>query len=191
MKRVLLELDNGEKIIIRHLKKTDVDGVWSTFNEVLEEGKYLPVFSPVKSEFEKKSWYENVKKDKEVCLIAENPKLKAPNNIVGQCEITNTEWEAATHVGILGIIIRKEYRDKKIGEILIDLSLRESKKLNNKDKMILACFKNNERALHLYRKMGFKEVGVREKQFYMDGTYYDEVLMELWIDDYIANNPKV
>ena len=78
MKKVL-ELENGEKIIIRHLKKSDVDGVWSTFNEVLDEGLFLPVFTPVKSEFGKKSWYENVRNDKEVCIVAENPKIKSPN----------------------------------------------------------------------------------------------------------------
>ena len=71
------------------------------------------------------------------------------------------------------------------GKELLDTAIRESKKLNNKQKIILSCFSSNERAIYLYKKMGFKVVGIRKKQFYMDSQYYDEVLMELWIDEYL------
>jgi len=37
--------------------------------------------------------------------------------------------------------------------------------------------------------MGFQIIGIRKKQFYMDSTYYDEILLDLWIDDYLTNNP--
>ncbi|MFX1530276.1 MAG: GNAT family N-acetyltransferase [Promethearchaeota archaeon] len=179
------ELKTGEKIIIRHLSKSDIEGVWNNFNEVVEEGIYLPVFFPVRSRLEKDSWYRKIKNEKEICIIAENKELNRPYNIIGQCEISHSEWDAGSHVGILGIIVKKKYRDLGIGIKLIDIAIRESKKLNNKEKIILSCFSTNERALHLYRKLGFKEVGVRKKQFLMDSKYYDEVLMELWIDDYL------
>jgi len=187
MKKVL-ELKTGETIIIRHLTKSDVDGVWHNFNEVIEEGIYLPVFIPVKNQIEKETWYLNVKKENEICIIAENPSLKKPYNIIGQCEISNIEWDASTHVGVLGIIIQEKYRDLSIGRNLIDYAIRESKKLNNKEKIILSSFSTNERALHLFKKLGFKVVGIRKKQFLMDSNYIDEILMDLWIDDYIIQN---
>ncbi len=187
MKRVIkLEIKGKtEKITIRHVKKSDVEGVWNNFNAVVEEGIYLPVFLPVRSEFEKRSWFENIKRENEVCIVANISSLKSPHNIVGQCEISNIEWEASTHVGSLGIIVRIEFRDLGIGLQLIDLAIRESKRINNKEKIILSCFSSNERALNLYEKLGFQEIGRRKKQFYMDSTYSDEVLMDLWIDDYI------
>jgi ribosomal protein S18 acetylase RimI-like enzyme len=184
----ILELKTGDKVIIRHLHKTDVDGVWINFNEVIEEGVYLPVFFPVRSQLEKDSWYRKIKNEKETCIVADHQGLKSPYNIIGQCEISNSEWDAGLHVGILGIIVKKNFRDLEIGMNLMDIGIRESKKLNNKEKIILSCFSTNERALHLYRKIGFKVVGVRKKQFYMDSKYYDEVLMELWIDDYLDRN---
>jgi len=187
MKKVL-ELKTGETVIIRHLTKSDVDGVWYNFNKVIEEGIYLPVFLPVKSQIEKDTWYLNVKKENEICIIAEHPGLKKPNNIIGQCEISNLEWDAATHVGVLGIIVREIYRDISIGRSLIDFAIRDSKKLNNKEKIILSSFSTNERALHLFKKLGFKVVGTRKKQFLMDSKYIDEVAMELWIDDYLNEN---
>ncbi len=187
MKKVL-ELKSGENIIIKHLTKLDVDGVWYNFNEVIEEGIYLPVFFPVRSQLEKDSWYRNIKKENEICIVGENLDLKTPYNIIGQCEILNCEWEASEHVGVLGIIIRDKYRDLTIGRNLIDFAIRESKKLNNKEKIILSTFSTNERALHLFSQIGFEVVGIRKKQFFMESEYIDEVMMELWIDDYLEKN---
>ncbi len=188
MKKVL-KIDTEETVILRHVKKSDIDGIWRNFNNVLEEGTYLPVFTPVKTEIEKNSWYDNIKREHEVCIVAEITNHKPPYDIIGQCEISNLEWEAATHVGSLGIIVSEKYRDMGVGRNLIDIAIRESNKLNNKEKIILSCFSNNERALHLYEKMGFRVVGVRKKQFYMDAVYYDEVVMELFIEEYLRNNP--
>jgi len=190
MKKVLeLKIGNKiSKILIRHMEKSDIEGIWNNFNEVVEEGTYLPVFNPVRSEFEKKSWYENIKDQKEVCLVADYLDLKPPYNILGQCEVSNSEWEASSHIGVLGVVVKKKFRDLGIGKCLVDAAIRESKKLNNKEKIVLSCFSNNDRALNLYKNMGFEVIGIRKKQFYMDANYYDEVLMDLWIDDYLRNN---
>ncbi len=178
------ELDNAT-ITIRHVKKTDMHGVWKNFNEVLEEGIYLPVFTPVYTDWEKKTWYENLRKENEMCLVAENANLKPPNNIVGQCELSNLQWEASIHVFSLGIIVKKEYRDHGLGRTLIDAAIREAKEAYNKEKIILSCFSTNERGIHLYESIGFQRVGVRKKQFYMNSLYYDEIIYELFIDDYL------
>ena len=131
MKEVL-KLKTGEKIIIRHITESDIDGVWNNFNDVVEEGIYLPVLFPVKSRFEKQSWYNNIKKVREICIVAVHPKLKVPYNILGQCEISSLDWDAATHVGSLGVIVQRNYRDLGIGFHIIDMAIRESKNLNNK-----------------------------------------------------------
>ena len=187
MKEVV-KLRNGEKILIRHVIESDIDGVWNNFNEVVDEKIYLPVLFPVRSKFEKQSWFHNIQKEREICIVAIHPTMASPYNILGQCEISNLEWDAATHVGSLGIIVQRNFRDLGIGFNLIDKAIRESKRLN-KEKIILSSFLDNERALFLYKKIGFKTTGIRKKQFYMDSVYYDEVLMELWIDDYLNKNP--
>ncbi|GAJ14762.1 unnamed protein product, partial [marine sediment metagenome] len=65
----VLKLKTGEKILIRHINELDIDGVWNNFNEVVEEGVYLPVLFPVKSRFEKQSWYNNIEKEGEICIV--------------------------------------------------------------------------------------------------------------------------
>ena len=47
----------------------------------------------------------------------------------------------------------------------------------------LGVFADNERARHLYEKMGFKQVGVQPRAFKLkDGTYRDEVQMIYMIE---------
>lgn len=185
----VIEIKNGEKVIIRHIDKSDIDGVWDNFNEVIDEAIYLPVLFPVRSQYEKHSWFNSLQNESEICVVAVHRDFKAPNNVLGQCEISNSEWDAATHIGKLGVIVKSEFRNMGIGYHLIDFAIRESKRLNKKEKIILSTFTENKRALHLYTKMGFKTVGIRKKQFYMNSRYYDEVLMELWIEDYLTKNP--
>ncbi|MFX1275219.1 MAG: GNAT family N-acetyltransferase [Promethearchaeota archaeon] len=191
MKKVLeFELKTREKIkiIFRHVKKSDVKGVWNNFNEVLKEAVFLPVLTPVETDWEKRVWFDNLKKENEMCIVAENPDLKAPEHIVGQCELSNLQWEAATHVFSLGIIIRKEFRDLGIGRAMIDFAIYESKRIYNKEKIILSCFSSNNRGLYLYESMGFKKIGIRKNQFYMNSEYYDEVLFEIFLDEYLKNH---
>ncbi len=155
-----ITLKNGEKIILRHIKKSDIEGVWNNFNEVIDEGDYLPVFFPVKSQIEKNSWYFNIKKENQICIIAEDPKIKPPNNIIGQSEILNSDWDAAVHVGTLGILLKKKYRDLGIGRHLIDHSIRESKKLLNKEKIILSCFSSNKSVFSTFNTSTINSVNV-------------------------------
>ncbi|MEJ2294640.1 MAG: GNAT family protein [Candidatus Lokiarchaeota archaeon] len=184
MKKVI-EIKNGEQVIIRHIEESDIDGVWDNFNQVIDEAIYLPVLFPVNSQYEKFSWFNSIQKENEICIVAIHSKLKSPFNVIGQCEISNSEWDAAVHIAKLGVIVKSEFRNMGIGYHLIDFAIKESKRLNKKEKITLSTFTENKRALHLYKKMGFKTVGIRKKQFYMNSRYYDEVLMELWIDDYL------
>jgi len=185
--RVKINLANGRTVVLKHASHDDVDGIWRNFNNVVEEAIYLPIFEKV-HDIEKEAWYEDVKFGRELCIVAQIPNVEPPNNIAGQCEITNSEWEAAKHVGILGIIVREDFRRIGLGKVLIDCAIRESHKLNNKRKIILSCFSTNQRALKLYKKLGFKEIGVRKNQFFMNAQYYDEVLMEIFTEDYLKDN---
>ena len=50
------------------------------------------------------------------------------------------------------------------------------------EKICLSAFSTNDRAIHLYKKMGFIEEGRREKQYKTaPGEYVDEVLMARFV----------
>lgn len=51
----------------------------------------------------------------------------------------------------------------------------------------LRVYEYNERAAHCYEKCGFKYEGRTRKSAYIDGTYYDEILMGLLKSDFLIN----
>ncbi|HMF31953.1 MAG TPA: GNAT family N-acetyltransferase [Candidatus Lokiarchaeia archaeon] len=171
------ELKDGQTIHLRHFEGRDVDGIWDNFGEVIEEGLTLPIFSKVDSDTERRAWYHEFLIQGQLCLIAEDSLGEKGRHVVGQCTIENSEWDAAKHVGILGIIVRSDFRNKGVGAHLIAFSKEESRKIG-KEKLNLSVFANNASGIHLYEKLGFVEVGRRPKQFFMNGAYVDEVLMD-------------
>lgn len=175
-------LEQGVTVTLRPIKSRDLDGIWANFNEVVEEGTFIPVLSPVLTDYEKTGWHEDLKLRNDICTVAEYP--PAPDHpIVAQCTIQNVEWETASHVADLGIIVRKGYRDRGLGYALIQYSI-EMARLNYKKKLNLAVFATNHRAIALYKKLGFKQVGYRENQYkYKRREYIDEILMDLWIGE--------
>ncbi len=171
---------SGRRIKIRHFKETDLIGIWSNFNEVVYERIYLPVITPVLSDYEMESWYEAIKNRNEICLVAIDEANEAPNHVVGQITLENSRWDCAKHVYILGIIVNSKYRWEGIGKQLILASHEEAKKMK-KQKIVLSCLSSNEKAIELYKSLGYTIVGIKKKQFLMGTQYVDEVLMEIFL----------
>ena len=81
------------------------------------------------------------------------------------------------HRASLGISIRKKAWGLGLGTILITRALEQAKE-NGFTQVELGVFADNDRARHLYQKLGFQEMGCIPKAFYLkDGTYRDEVQM--------------
>lgn len=120
-------LKDGRPILLRHLEGRDVNGIWDNFGEVIDEGVALPIFSKVDNENERRAWYHDFLIQGQLCLIAEDPNVSSGKHVVGQCTIEHPEWDAAKHVGILGIIIRSDFRNVGLGAHLIAYAKRDRK----------------------------------------------------------------
>ena len=171
-------LRNGVSVTIRPLQKEDLDDIWTIFNQVVQEKKYIPVINPVTSRFEKENWYYRQKEEDNVVVVSE-----VNQSVVGQCMIEHIGWDAAAHVGELGIILSPSYRNLGIGRLLVDAAVKGARE-KGFEKIVLSCFHTNTRALNLYQSMGFKKIGTRDEQFKLDGKIFDEVLMELFLREY-------
>ena len=73
--------------------------------------------------------------------------------------------------------IVKGHREKGVGTAVMRYVLDWAKD-NKLEKITLSVFSNNSRAINLYEKFGFQTVGVRRKQYIIQGNYVDEVIME-------------
>ena len=81
------------------------------------------------------------------------------------------------HRAYMGISIQKKYCNIGLGRIMIQYAI-EQAKLNGFEQIELGVFDDNEVAIHLYEKLGFKKYGVQPRAFKLkDGTYRDEIIM--------------
>lgn len=65
---------------------------------------------------------------------------------------------------IMNIVVKKAYRNKKIGSLLLDSLIKLSKKLSIKS-ITLEVNEKNLVAFHLYEKFGFKKIGIRKNYY--------------------------
>ncbi len=90
----------------------------------------------------------------------------------------NLEPGLQQHLGELGISIREEYRNIGLGTTLIELAIEVAKRwLSGLEIIQLTTFSTNQRALHLYQKLGFKEFGRLPKGVKRSDQYQDFVYM--------------
>ena len=104
--------------------------------------------------------------------------------LVGNCGVNAmSDHFKMRHRASLGISIKKKAWGLGLGKLLIEKALEQAKE-NGFTQVELGVFADNDRARHLYRKLGFTEMGCIPKAFYLkEGTYRDEVQMVKFLTD--------
>lgn len=164
---------NGQEIILRYPKMSDVDEITKMVNEMIAEGK-VSMNRILKAEEESK-WLKktlsNMRKGISVVNIAE-----CSGEILGISDITADERRAMGHVGEYNIIIRKNFRGVGIGTEMTKTIIQEAKA--TKLEMIrLHVNSENKNALILYKKAGFKIVGRIPREIKKNRKYLDNIIM--------------
>ena len=80
------------------------------------------------------------------------------------------------HTCKLGIAIKEGYRDIGIGTEMMKTLISEAKKWGLKY-IELYVFGTNDRAIYLYKKLGFKEAGRKPNFIFKNGMYIDHLNM--------------
>lgn len=153
--------------IVREYKTQDIPALTKIWNTIIEEGNSFPqtdFLTPEQAEgfFAQQSFTAVAEENEEVVGLY----ILHPNN-VGRCG----------HQANAGYMIRPSVRGTGIGELLVKHSLKKSKALGFQLLQFNAVVKNNVHAIHLYRKLGFIEIGTVPRGFLMkDNTYQDIIL---------------
>ena len=84
----------------------------------------------------------------------------------------------------LGIALGKEYWGKGIGEEATRLLLMYAFEYLNLHKVNLEVYEYNERAMKLYKDLGFKEEGRLRKNNFRHGKYHDVIIMGMLSKEY-------
>ncbi|AFS79045.1 acetyltransferase, GNAT family [Gottschalkia acidurici 9a] len=104
------------------------------------------------------------------------------SKIVGNLNFSGGLRKRTAHTGEFGISVLKEYWGKGIGEELIGYLINWSNTTKIIRKINLRVRTDNIRAINLYKKLGFLEEGVVKREFFINGKFYDCLLMGLLIN---------
>ncbi len=85
------------------------------------------------------------------------------------------------HTASFGVAVCKKYRNLGIGTILMKELMKWAED-KGAEKLWLSVFSTNERAIALYKKLGFEPECVKRGQFKVNGKYVDEIVMSLWVE---------
>ncbi|EPB8165779.1 GNAT family N-acetyltransferase [Clostridium perfringens] len=80
------------------------------------------------------------------------------------------------HVGVITLMVNSDYQNKGVGSLLMDKLINLSESLNI-IRLELCVFRDNYKAINLYKKFGFKEEGIKVKSALKNGEYIDEIMM--------------
>lgn len=80
------------------------------------------------------------------------------------------------HVVVITLMVNSDYQNKGIGSLLMDKLINLSESLNI-IRLELCVFRDNYKAINLYKKFGFKEEGIKIKSALKNGEYVDEIMM--------------
>lgn len=96
---------------------------------------------------------------------------------VGNCALNGMGLFRFRHRVTLGIALYQKFTGMGIGKVMMETLIRLAKDMEY-EQIELSVIANNERAIALYKKMGFEICGTTLRASkYKDGTYADEYLM--------------
>lgn len=105
---------------------------------------------------------------------------KINNNIAAVGTLTGFSRDRIAHRGEIAISVKKEYWNNGIGTEMMKKLIEFGKDEAGLSIIQLTVKADNEKAIHLYNKLGFKQIGFYEKFFNINEKYYDAYLMNLY-----------
>ena len=153
-------------MVIRKFKPQDTDMAAEIWNSVVDDGIAFPQMNNIKGKealqfFDSQSYTGIAEDNGEIVGLY----IFHPNN-VGRCgHICNTSYA-----------VKKGIRGKHIGEQLVKNSMDVGKRLGFRILQFNAVVATNEIALHLYKKLGFTQLGRIPGGFLMKDGHYEDII---------------
>lgn len=170
-------LTDGKKMRFRPVLPTDSELLWNMFSTLSEKSlaNLLPPFTREKVE----GWTSSIDYEKVLAIVAVITE-KGEQRIAGTASLTFNAPECFRHKAELGITVHDDYQDRGIGTALLKhlLGIARTKGLW---KVGLTVNTDNERAVHLYKKVGFVVEGKLAKERYYQGKFDDVYKMAIFL----------
>ena len=102
--------------------------------------------------------------------------------IIGAAQLHGSSRKRIAHNSEMAISVRKEYWRKGVGTALMGELINHAKQRGTTKNISLGVRAGNSNAIKLYEKFGFEKIGFHKDYFNVDGTFYDEILMDLYLN---------
>lgn len=103
------------------------------------------------------------------------------SQVVGWADVFPNWAHAVSHCGSLGMGVLPAYRGQGIGRRLLAACIAKAR-AQGITRIELEVRADNERAIALYKAMGFEHEAVKRRAMRFDGVYFDALLMSLLHD---------
>ncbi len=167
---------NGTQVTFRPEQATDTEMLWTMFSTLSPESvsNLVPPFTRERIE----GWTNNINYNAVLAIVAvvEEPVQR----IIGTSSLKLYAEAVFRHKAELGLTIHDDYHGLGIGTALLNHMLKVAK-LRNLTKVSLTVNCTNQRALYLYKKVGFQIEGTLHKEMFYDGKFLDEYRMALFL----------
>ena len=154
----------------RKYKKEDLKQMRRMWNVIIDDGVAFPGLELLEEDVFNKMLSEQ---DAVNCMIIDDQVvgyyILHPNNI-GRC----------SYVANASYVLDKSVRGKHLGKYLVEHSIKTAEELNFRGMQFNAVVESNKPAIHIYKSLGFKEVGMISGGFMLkDGSYSNMYILYL------------
>ena len=103
--------------------------------------------------------------------------------LIGTAGLTVGANPRMRHSGDIGIMVHKDYQNIGVGTALMNAIIDIADNWLMLIRLELCVYADNERAIHLYEKCGFKKEGLKRLAAIRNGKYENEYLMSRILGD--------
>ncbi|MDH5601813.1 MAG: GNAT family N-acetyltransferase [Gammaproteobacteria bacterium] len=166
----------GNKIILRTWSENDLLALQTIRNDFQLQQQLMA--QPRENSLEQvKQWLTKKTESEDSLLFV--IEIKQSNAVAGYVQVVEINFDSGS--GRLGICILPSLQGRGYGYEAITLLEKHLSEYHKLRKLVLEVLSKNENALHLYRKLKFKEVGRLRHHFFIDNEYCDSVIMEKFL----------
>ena len=156
---------------VRPATPGDIPQITRVYNEGIRD-RLATLETEERTPHERLAWLE-AREERHPVLVAERDGV-----IVGWGSLNAFNPRPAyAHVADFSIYVGREARGGGVGSALLAALIARARELGY-HKLVLAAFPHNEAGMRLYRRFGFREVGIYREQGLLDGRWVDVVIME-------------
>jgi ribosomal protein S18 acetylase RimI-like enzyme len=163
----------GIAYVIRPSRDDDAPGLASLIDAVASEGEFIVAIPGEQETIEQSARLVSIVLEGGLALT-----LEVDGTVAGNAMVSRRAGRHYAHVAEIAIIVSNARRGEGFGRMLLEMAVAWSRHVGI-SKLGLQVFTDNERAIALYRSLGFVDEGVARGEVRMPAGDRDLLLMAL------------